>query len=328
MKCIYLVGGSGFIGTRLARRLIKDTSSQVRIIDKAMSESFSHLTSIGDVRDLSVLSNLISEQSVIINLAAEHKDNVKPLTLYSDVNVNGAKNLCEVARKKGVRTIIFTSTTAVYGLGKFGVNEKAEINPFNEYGKTKNEAEQIFKAWQAEKSSERTLVIIRPTVVFGEENRGNVFNLLNQIASGNFIMVGTGNNYKSIAYVENLAAFIEHSLNFKAGVHIYNYVDKPDYSMNELVAAVNNILGRNSMLRLRLPYIFAYIIGKFFDALSRLTGRNFAVSSIRVRKFCANSVYETNVANTGFKPPVNIKSALERTVLHEFVKPQCRNNHK
>ena len=78
----------------------------------------------------------------------------------------------------------------------------------------------------------RSLVIVRPTVVFGEGNRGNVYNLLRQIASRRFLMFGDGRNKKSMAYVENVAAFIEYSLSFKKGVHIYNYIDKPDFDMN------------------------------------------------------------------------------------------------
>lgn len=73
-------------------------------------------------------------------------------------------------------------------------------------------------------------------MVFGEQNRGNVYNLLRQIASGKFIMIGSGQNRKSMAYVENVAAFIEHALGFGPGVHIYNYIDKPDFDMNTLVA--------------------------------------------------------------------------------------------
>ena len=74
----------------------------------------------------------------------------------------------------------------------------------------------------------KTLVIIRPTVVFGEGNRGNVFNLMNQIAKNRFMMVGSGTNRKSMAYVENVAAFLEYSLSFQSGLHVHNYVDKPD----------------------------------------------------------------------------------------------------
>jgi len=58
----------------------------------------------------------------------------------------------------------------------------------------------------------------------GEQNRGNVYNLLRKVASGKFLMVGNGKNVKSIMYVENVAAFIEYNLNNGSGEHPYNYV--------------------------------------------------------------------------------------------------------
>ena len=162
-------------------------------------------------------------------------------------------------------------------------------------------------------------MIIRPTVVFGEQNRGNVYNLLRQIASGKFVMVGNGENRKSMAYVENVAAFIEYSMSFKPGVHIYNFIDKPDFTMNSLVANVNRILGRPEKIGFRLPFAVGYMIGKAFDLVAALTGKRFAISSIRVKKFCANSVYNTAIDQTGFVPPVPLEQALAQTVRYEFM---------
>lgn len=319
MKSISIVGGSGFIGTRLVRRLTRLQQFNLRICDKNSSREFPELTKIADIRSLDELRSSIEDNSIVINLAAEHRDDVRPLSLYDEVNIGGAKNLCTVAREKNIHTIVFTSSVAIYGFAPIGTDESGVIAPFNDYGRTKYEAEQVFKAWQAEAPEERTLVIIRPTVVFGEQNRGNVYNLLRQIASGKFLMIGHGANRKSMAYVENVAAFIEHSLNFDAGVHIYNFIDKPDFTMNNLVGTVNRIHGRSEKVRFRLPFAVGILIGKGFDLLALITGKKFAVSSIRIRKFCSNSVYNTAVDRTGFISPVPLEEALERTVRHEFI---------
>ncbi len=319
MREINVIGGSGFIGTRLVRRLQSNVQLSVQIIDKVLSKAYPDLVSLGDVSSVEQLRASTPNRSVIVNLAAEHRDDVRPLSLYDEVNVGGARNICTVAREKGVQTIIFTSSVAVYGFAPIGTDESGEIAPFNDYGRTKYEAEQVFKAWQAEAPTERTLVIIRPTVVFGEQNRGNVYNLLRQIASGKFVMVGSGENRKSMAYVENVAAFIEYSMSFKPGVHIYNFIDKPDFTMNSLVANVNRILGRPEKIGFRLPFAVGYAIGKGFDLVAALTGKRFAISSIRVKKFCANSVYNTAIDQTGFVPPVPLEQALAQTVKYEFV---------
>jgi nucleoside-diphosphate-sugar epimerase len=316
---VAVIGGSGFIGTRLLKRLANVVDYYLTIIDKVSSSTFAHLGFIADVRSIDQLRKCVPFQSVIVNLAAEHRDDVRPFSLYDDVNVGGARNICTIAREKGVQTIIFTSSVAVYGFAPIGTDESGKIAPFNDYGRTKYEAEQIFKAWQAEAPDERTLVIIRPTVVFGEQNRGNVYNLLRQIASGKFVMVGNGENRKSMAYVENVAAFIEYSMSFKPGVHIYNFIDKPDFTMNTLVGNVNRILGRSEKIGFRIPFALGYLIGKGFDLVSAITGKRFAISSIRVKKFCANSVYNTAIDKTGFVPPVPLELALAQTVRYEFV---------
>lgn len=319
MKKINVIGGSGFIGSILIRRLRRKEQLRVKITDKSQSKVYSGLVTLGDVRSVEQLRASIANESVIVNLAAEHRDDVRPLSLYEEVNVGGAKNICTVARENGVRTIIFTSTVAVYGFAPIGTDESGKIAPFNDYGRTKYEAEQIFKTWQAESPDERTLVIIRPTVVFGEQNRGNVYNLLRQIASGKFLMVGNGENRKSLAYVENVAAFIEYSMSFKPGLHIYNYIDKPDFTMNQLVGSVKRILGQSEKISFRLPFAVGYAIGKCFDLVAAITGKRLAISSIRVKKFCANSVYNTSIPETGFVPPVPLGQALERTIRHEFI---------
>jgi nucleoside-diphosphate-sugar epimerase len=314
-----VIGGSGFIGTRLGR-LLTQAGENFTVVDKKVSGMYPARTVLADVREVETLRTAIQKGATVINLAAEHRDDVLPLSLYNDVNVGGARNVCKVASEKHVETIVFTSTVAVFGFAPINTDESGQIAPFNEYGRTKFKAELIYKAWQAELPTQRTLVIVRPTVVFGEQNRGNVYNLLRQIASGKFVMVGDGLNRKSMAYVENIASFLQFATTaFKPGVHIYNYIDKPDCSMNELVGNVNRILGKPEKIGLKLPFTVGYAIGKTFDALASITGKKYAISSIRVKKFCCDSVFETSIAKTGFLPPIPLADALERTVRHEFI---------
>ncbi len=316
---IDIIGGSGFIGTRLCTRISSVGEHSFSIIDKRASEVFPENVLLADVRSLECLSDAVRLQSVIVNLAAEHRDDVRPRSLYDEVNIGGAVNICRVAREKLVKTIIFTSSVAVYGFAPIGTVEDGVVAPFNDYGRTKYLAEEVFREWQAEAPQERSLVIIRPTVVFGERNRGNVFNLLKQIHSGRFLMIGTGKNRKSIAYVENVAAFIEYSIGLGPGTHVYNYVDKPDFSMNELVSWVRRVLERGDSPGFRIPFSLGYLGGLAFDALAWFSGRSFPISAIRVKKFCANSVYGSAVDKTPFVAPVSLKAALEKTVRHEFI---------
>jgi nucleoside-diphosphate-sugar epimerase len=226
--------------------------------------------------------------------------------------------VCNVCTKLGIKKIIFTSSVAVYGFAPIGTDETGKINYFSDYGRTKWLAEEKYRKWLGF-NSENSLTIIRPTVIFGEQNRGNVYNLLRQIASGKFFMVGNGKNVKSMAYVENVAAFIEYNLNNGYGEHLYNYIDKPDFDMNTLVNEINKILGKSVKL-FHWPYWLGYLGGLCFDVLAFIIHKKLSISSIRVKKFCLNTMFDAiNIENTNFKAPVTLTEGLRHTVKYEFI---------
>lgn len=317
MSKICIIGGAGFLGTYLCKRLCS-AAVELFILDKVRSP-LEVEQKFYDLTDSRLEPHELSKVDVIINLAAEHRDDVKPLSRYHEVNVEGARKVCEVAANAGVRTIVFTSSVAVYGFAPANTDERGEANYFNEYGKTKYLAEQVYLDWQAEDPNNRSLTIVRPTVIFGPGNRGNVYNLLKQMAGGRFAMFGDGRNVKSMAYVENVAEFLVQCTAEKPGVHVYNYVDKPDLSMNELVLLVRKTLFNKTGVGLRLPSSFGFAIGLGFDLLAFLTGRSLPVSSIRVKKFMATTQFSSAVSETGFKAPYTLREGLEKTLRYEFL---------
>lgn len=316
---VNVIGGSGFIGTRLCERFVREGGPSFRIVDKVTSRGFPDRTVIRDIRDADGLAESLVPGAPIIHLAAEHRDDVRPLSLYHDVNVAGTANVCRAATAKNIDTILFTSSVAVYGMAPAHTGEDGKIAPFNEYGRTKWGAEGELRRWHAEAPDRRTLVIVRPTVVFGENNRGNVYNLLRQIATGRFAMIGDGRNHKSMAYVGNVVAFFDHCLSLPIGFHLCNYVDQPDLSMNDLVCRVRGLMGKASRVGVRIPFVAGMAIGAAFDVAARLSGRTFPISRVRVRKFCAETSFTSAAAATGFVPPVSLEDAIERTVRHEFL---------
>ena len=171
-------------------------------IDLKMSNQFPEKCKIVDVRDAETSRNKITGD-VVVNLVTVHRDDVRDKTEYQRTNVDGAENVALVSEQKGIDKIVSTSTIAAYGFAEPGTDQRGAINPFNEYGRTKFEAEEKLRQWHA--LGDNALIIVRPTVIFGEGNRENVFNLLNQIASGSFIMVGRGEIKKSVAYFGNIA---------------------------------------------------------------------------------------------------------------------------
>lgn len=321
---ITLIGASGFVGTRLMS-ILKDDFS-IKNIDKNQSLFYPELTVFGDVRNTDDLCKELKDQDIVVLLAAEHRDDVSPVSLYYDVNVEGAKNVLEAMDKNNIKNIIFTSSVAVYGLNKNNPDETHGADPFNHYGKSKWQAEELLREWYNKDPENRSLTIIRPTVIFGERNRGNVFNLLNQIASGRFLMVGNGKNIKSMAYVGNIAAlfrfFIE---SVKPGYRLFNYVDKPDMNMNDLVNQVEVSLSRK-ILPIKFPYWLGMCGGLFFDLIAKLSGKKLSVSSVRIKKFCATTKFDASaVQKSGFKPPFTLAEGLHRTLYYEFIDPQKDN---
>lgn len=315
---ITVIGGSGFIGTQLCQNLA-DQQVAFEIVDLKQSRRFPKQTKIADIRDYEALKAAVSGET-IIHLAAVHRDDVRDRTLYYDTNVNGTHNVCRVAEEKGISRIVFTSTVAVYGFAPPDTGEDGKVAPFNDYGTSKFEGEEILRAWYAADEKNRTLTIVRPTVVFGIGNRGNVYNLLKQIQSGKFLMVGSGRNRKSMAYVENIAAFLESVAKRDSGYGLHNYIDKPDLDMNSLVSRVNGKLTGNDRIGLRLPYWLGLTLGFVGDFISRVTGIDLPVSSIRIKKFCSTTAFSSNAPEVpGYTGPYTLEEGLEKTLDAEFL---------
>ena len=101
MTNITLIGGSGFVGTRLIE-LLKD-EYQIRNIDKRESHFHNDITVTGDVRDQASVSRHLAGAGLVVLLAAEHRDDVSPVSLYYDVNVGGMRNVLEAMETNGVK---------------------------------------------------------------------------------------------------------------------------------------------------------------------------------------------------------------------------------
>ncbi len=366
---ITIIGGSGFVGTRLTKRLL-EAGHNVKIADKRKSVTYPELWTRVDIRNvpdeknefpasltdeamapgadeiakksqpMHTLLESLAGSDAVINLAAEHRDDVTPKSLYNEVNVHGSAHVLEACTKLKIHYVVFTSSVAVYGFVPVGTDESGEIAYFNDYGRTKYAAEGKYKKW-LENDSANSFTIIRPTVIFGEQNRGNVYNLLRQIASGRFPMVGKGTNRKSMNYVENVAAFLQFcveneeklptvvepvettqkSVAGKGKLHLFNYCDDPAYDMNHLVLDVYKHLGKPKKRLFHFPFWLAYCGGKCFDLAAFLLRKKFTINSIRVKKFTQDTYFKSSrVPKTGFKAPVELEEGLRRTIDYEFVK--------
>lgn len=309
---IAITGGSGFIATRLIQIL---EAQGYRLGQEIVIIDIKHTTPI-DILDQDKLNAACAGCDVIYHLAAAHRDDVFPVSEYYEVNAKGTQNVIRAAQENNISKIIFTSTVAVYGLNVGTPTEESPVNPFNDYGHSKLQAEGHLREWE-NAAPENTAIILRPVVVFGEENRGNVYTLMRQISSGRFMMIGRGENKKSMAYVGNVAGFLAHCLKIK-DTGLYNYADKPDLSTKALIQTIQGAFGR-TQAKFYLPYPLAYAIGLGFDVLAKISGRRFPISRIRVQKFCAETTVEAGkYQKTGFQPPYSLSEGIKRMINHDF----------
>lgn len=318
---ITVVGASGFVGTRLID-LLKEEKMDLQNIDKQQSPFFPEITVIGDVRDKEKMLELLRGTDVVVLLAAEHRDDVTPIAKYYDVNVTGMQNTLAAMEANGVKRIVFTSSVAVYGLNKKNPDEEHPKDPFNHYGKSKWLAEMELEKWY-KAHPDWNINIVRPTVIFGERNRGNVYNLLRQISGSRFLMVGKGENKKSMAYVGNIVAFLHFLIKQQTeGYQVYNYIDKPDFTMNELIDHVSKVLNKH-IPATHYPYWLGMLGGYAFDFLAWVSRKKLTISSVRIKKFCATTQFDASkVALTGFQAPYTLGEGLAKTLEFEFVHPR------
>lgn len=307
---IVCIGGAGFVGSRLQMEI-----DNYAILDKKLTKE-----EYADITKIETLNSKISNASSVVLLAAEHRDDVFPISKYYLTNVQGTKNVLEEMDRVNCKHLIFTSSVAVYGLNKNCPDENHPMDPFNHYGKSKWEAEKLIKSWFENDPEGKSVTIIRPTVIFGEKNRGNVYNLLRQIALGRFLMIGKGNNKKSMAYVGNVVAFIKHRLKLaETGYHVFNYVDKPDLTMSSLLKLVERNLNQK-VPSLKIPIWLGYFGGYCFDIIGFLTRKKLAVSHVRVKKFVATTQFDSKKLNqTSFKAPFSLEEGLSKTLNYEFI---------
>lgn len=318
MKAL-VTGGFGFIGGYIVNALTRD-GWKSRILDivgqngsviDVESNQIDYI--IGSIVDYSVTSKAMEGIDTVIHLAAKHRFYGISKEEFYETNVKGTKNILDAMDQQGVKHIIFYSSVAVYGDQTLPTDEATDTNPTNIYGLTKLEGEKLVLDW-ASKSADRKALIIRPTVVFGPRNKGNMFRLIRQIDRHLYIPIGKGDNIKSIAYVENLVNATLFMMNKGIkGVQVYNYVDEPDYSFREILKMIYGGLGRPGPI-VTLPLKPILTILWPLDLLGKITNKDFMIPTA-IKKMNKSTHHKAaKIRNEGFKQTCSLEKGLERTI--------------
>ncbi len=308
MKYI-LVGGSGFIGKHFQNVLKSDVILNIDINSGVFNSKFTK----GDILDDRFFNEIdinTNEDITLIHLAAVHFDFQKQ---FFQTNVEGTKNVLRFVKScANIKNYVFFSSVATYGNSEDGKSEKSIQDPINDYGKSKLEAEKLILDWH-KVNHNRKVIIIRPAVVFGEFNFGNVYNLIQQIKTGFFAIIGDGKNIKSIAYAKNVVDSVIFCLeNINEKLFIYNYCDYPQMSIESQSNLISNSLSKNKPFK--IPLMLTKLFTLPIDILEKIIGVDLKINSMRVKKFTTSTFFISNkLRELGFVQRFSIKEAINNT---------------
>lgn len=305
-----VLGGNGFVGTRLVRRLAASGEyAGVRVVDSAAPrerrENVEYVEQ--DVRR-PFDAELGRGVTTLFNLAAVHRTPGHPPHEYYQTNVTGALNGVSLAERVGIDEIVLTSSIAVYGPSEEIVTERSTPNPVSDYGRSKLMAESIHEEWQG-RDPNRRLVIVRPGVIFGPGEGGNYTALVRALRRNMFFYPGRTDAVKSGGFVDDLVASMSFALRQEEKFVRYNYALPQLSTTEDIVTAVSKVL--NTDLRpMTIPAPLLMAAAMPFEALNAVGLRN-PIHRDRVRKLMHSTrVYPEWLVSRGFNFTVDLEAAL------------------
>jgi len=297
-----IFGSSGFIGQHLANYL----GSKVNCFDIKIENDSKYC----DIRK--PIEVVCANVEVIYNLAAIHTTPGHEYHEYFETNIKGAENVCNFAREKNINTIVFTSSIAPYGTWE---DEKTEYSlplPTSSYGSSKLVAEEIHKRWQMENPSERKLIIVRPGVVYGQNEGGNFTRLYRAMKNGQFFYPGRKDTKKAAIYVKDLVRImVEMAAKEKPGIHLYNTVYTPIHTIEDICQTMAKATGVKAP-KLTIPAGLLKIMAGTINSFGKLIGKSFdGIHPERVKKLMVSTnINGQKLLDHGYKMEFSLEDAI------------------
>lgn len=316
-KTAIIFGGAGYIGRNMVSQFLKaNIFDQYYICDIRTTDEFKDFDNVNvynvDVRSqIEIEIGLINtDTSWIFNFAAIHREPGHEFEEYFDTNIPGANHVTDFARQHGVKNIFFTSSIAPYGKSLAKTNENSMLYPYTGYGISKALAEKIHTIWYSEDKS-RKLVIVRPSVVFGPKDPGNVYRMIKALKKGTFVLPDGGKVIKAYGYVYGLIDSMLFTMSHKDRHIVYNYAENPLVTLNDMTRIVKNEFSYSKPV-LKVPVQFLAFIAVVIRAGFKLIGKSTDIHPVRVKK----AGFPTNIQpkfliENGFEFKYEFKEALE-----------------
>ncbi len=256
MSACIIFGGSGYIGTKLAEYVIEHnifrTVYLADIKESPLSGNENVIFNRIDVRN-PIPTNIIKHPiDWIFNFAAIHREPGHESNEYFETNIMGAENVCAFAEKTGCKNIYFTASISTYGPTLKPTDEYTLTTPNTPYGISKLTAEYIHKVWN-EKEIDRRLVIVRPGVIYGPGDPGNILRMIRAVLKGYFVLPVTPTIRKSYGYIYGLLESVVFMMTLSDKTITYNYVEKETETLGDMIKIMNKTLGANGKI-IRFPF--------------------------------------------------------------------------
>ena len=255
MKTVLITGGSGFIGSHLAKILI-ERGLRVKIFDRSVrreniKDIQNHIEIVeGDIRDYDKIEKTIKGCDVVFHLAAliSISQSLENPQKTNDVNVNGTLNALLASRKNKIKRFIFTSSSAVYGdCRKLPIKEECPKNPTSPYAVSKLAAEEYCKTFS--KIHNLPVTILRYFNVFGPHQNlnyaGVITQFINALSRGDTPLIyGDGEQTRDFIYIHDAVDAAIRAMNSKHPLLIVNIGTGKQTSVNGLFTALCTILNK------------------------------------------------------------------------------------
>lgn len=306
-----IFGGSGFIGTHLIHLLkeIKNKEDKIYDLDIVMPGEEGVVPGIVeknegveyirlDVRKPIEFDFTPTENDIIFNLAAVHRTPGHPDHDYFETNIRGAENVTAFAEKHNIHKILFTSSIAPYGAAEELKTEDTLPTPNTPYGISKFVAEKIHEKWQIADKDKRELTIVRPGIVYGKGEHGNMTRLYKGQKMRYFFYAGRKDTIKACIYVKELVRFFKYRMidNDFVGVDVFNCTFEPAYNIQEICETMQ----KATDMKRHITLVPSWILMPAAYILAPIGGKKVGIHPARVKKLmvstniCGKKLAESN----------------------------------
>lgn len=321
MKSLLVTGATGFVGSHLLPLLIGQgwhVNSAVRSNSDRLPLN-AHPLRVGNIDGDTSWYHALQGIDTVIHLAARahilHDNTPNPEAEFFQINTQGTANLVEQCIQAGVKHFIFISSIgAMASLSHQPLTEKSPCQPDTPYGRSKLQAEQALIDLASQ--STMTWTILRPPLVYGPGNPGNMERLVKLAGLGLPLPFGLVHNRRSFIYVGNFVDAIATCLTHpQAKNQVFLVSDGQDLSTPQLIRKIAHHLGRPCKL-LPIPPSLLKLASYLGDALQNLSQRPIPLNTSTIERLLGSLVVDSSHIQTtlNWQPPFTLDQGLSKTL--------------